>query len=110
MLPGFWAPKPLEIGDLGSENIVDGVHTYIAKYYLDLWVFGIFGINYVWGLISGYLSAGNRLGRNYLTSAVLLGCIGFMFFSDFLTILIILLELTALNLAQRYFTVGYANY
>jgi hypothetical protein len=107
MLPGFLSPKPLEISDLGSENIIDGVHTYIAKYYLDLWVFGIFGINYIWGLISGYMNAGNRLGRNYLTSAVLLGCMGFMFFSDLLTIFIILLELSILYLAQRYFTVEY---
>ncbi|WP_035349665.1 O-antigen polymerase [Edaphobacter aggregans] len=104
-LPGFWAPKSLEISDLGSEQIVDGVHTYISKYFIDFWVFGIFGINYVWGLIAGFISAGNRLTRNYLTSAVLLGCMGFMFFSDFLTILIILLELLALGWAQRYFTI-----
>lgn len=108
MLPGF-SDKILETGDLGSENIIDGVHTYIAKYYLDLWIFGIFIINYVWGLISGYISAGNRLSRNYLSSAVLLGCIGFMFFSDFLTILMIILQLSILTLAQRYFTVECAS-
>jgi oligosaccharide repeat unit polymerase len=108
MLPGF-SDKILEVGDLGSENIIDGVHTYIAKYYLDLWVFGIFIINYVWGLISGYISAGNRLSRNYLSSAVLLGCIGFMFFSDFLTTLMIILQLSILTLAQRYFTVECAS-
>ena len=51
------------------------------------------------------MAAGDRISRNYLTSAVLLGCMGFMFFSDFLTILIILLELVALGLAQRYFTI-----
>ncbi len=82
---------------MGSENIIDGVHTYIAKYYLDLWVFGIFIINYVWGLISGYISAGNRSVADYLSSAVLLGCIGFMFFSDFLTILMIILQLSILT-------------
>ena len=32
-LPGFWAPTFIETGDLGSEKIIDGVHTYIAKYY-----------------------------------------------------------------------------
>ena len=104
-LPGFWAPKPLEAGDLGSEQIVDGVHTYLGKYFIDFWVFGIFGINYVWGLIAAFITAGNRLTRNYLTSAVLLGCMVFMFFSDFLTILIIMLELLALGWAQRYFTI-----
>jgi oligosaccharide repeat unit polymerase len=104
-LPGFWAPKFIETGDLGSEQIVDGVHTYLAKYFLDFWIFGIFGINYVWGLIAAFISAGNRLTRNYLTSAVLLGCMGFMFFSDFLTILIIMLELVVLGWAQKYFTI-----
>jgi oligosaccharide repeat unit polymerase len=104
-LPGFWAPKLLETGDLGSEQIVDGVHTYIAKYYIDFWVFGIFGINYVWGLIAAFITAGDRLTRNYLTSAVLIGCLAFNFFSDFLTILIIMLELLALAWAQRYFTI-----
>jgi hypothetical protein len=104
-LPGFWAPKFIETGDLGSEQIVDGVHTYLAKYFLDFWVFGIFGINYVWGLITAFITAGDRLTRNYLTSAVLIGCMAFMFFSDFLTILIVLLELLALGWAQRYFTI-----
>jgi len=108
LLPGFLGgdvTKTLEAKDLGSENIVDGVHTYIAKYYLDFWWLGLLGINYLWGLISGYISAGNRLTRNYLTSAVLLGCIGFMFFSDFLTILIVVMELFTLALVQRYFTI-----
>jgi hypothetical protein len=104
-LPGFWSPKYFETGDLGSELIVDGVHTYIAKYFISFWIFGVFGINYVWGLIAGFITAGDRLTRNYLTSAVLLGCIAFMFFSDFLTILIIMLELLALGLVQRYFTI-----
>jgi oligosaccharide repeat unit polymerase len=103
-LPGFWASKTREVADLGSEMIVDGVHTYIAKYYLDFWIFGIFGINYVWGLIAGYISAGDRLTRKYLTSAVLLGCLAFIFFSDFLSILYILLELVGVVIAQKYFT------
>ena len=105
LLPGFWAPKSLEAGDLGSQNIVDGVHTYLAKYFLDFWWFGIFGINYVWGLISGFLTINNGLARNYLTSAVLLACIGFLFFADFITFLLIFLELVLLGFAQRYFTV-----
>jgi hypothetical protein len=95
----------LEAGDLGSDNVVDGVHTYIAKYYLDLWWLGVFGINYIWGLISGFISAGNRLTRNYLISAVLLGCMGFLFFADFLSFLIVLIELAVLAFGQRYFTV-----
>jgi hypothetical protein len=105
LLPAFWAPKSLEIADLGNDNIVDGVHTYLAKYYLDLSYVGIFIINYLWGAISGFVSVRNRLTKNYLASAVLLGCIGFIFFADFLTILIVVLELLALGLAQRYFTV-----
>lgn len=104
-LPGFWSSKPLEWGDLGSDMIIDGVHTYLAKYYLDFWGFGIAGVNYMWGLISAFISAGDRLTRNYLISAVLLGCIGFMFFADFLSILIILMELGAAVWIQRYVTV-----
>lgn len=103
MLPGFWTPNAKEL-DLGSQNIVDGVHTYMAKYYLNLWFFGIFIINYVWGLISGHLSVGDRLTRNFLTSAVLLGCMSFIFFEDFLTMLILVLELILLSRVQRYFT------
>lgn len=105
-LPGFWSPKTIEqTGDLGTQQIIDGVHTYAAKYFIDFWYFGIFGINYAWGLISAFITAGDRLTRNYLSSAVLLGCMGFMFFSDFLTILIIMMELFLLGWAQRYFTI-----
>ncbi|WP_165420069.1 hypothetical protein [Edaphobacter modestus] len=86
--------------------IVDGVHTYIAKYFLDFWFFGIFGINYIWGIIAAYVSAGNRLTRRYLPAAVLLGCLGFIFFSDFLSILYILIEFFAMSVAQQYFTIG----
>jgi len=47
-LPGFWSTiNTLENTDLGSENIIDGVHTYLAKYYLDFWYFGLLGINYL---------------------------------------------------------------
>ncbi len=109
LLPGSLGASSLEAGDLGSDNVVDGVHTYIAKYYLDLWWFGLFGINYTWGLISGYISAGNRLCRNYLISAVLLACMGFIFFADFLSFLIILIELAALAFGQRYFVREYKN-
>jgi hypothetical protein len=104
-LPGFWTSKPLEVTDLGSDMIIDGVHTYIAKYFLDFWFFGIFGINYLWGLIAAYISEGDRLTRRYLPSAVLLGCLGFIFFSDFLSILYILVELFVASIAQQYFTV-----
>ena len=105
-LPGFWSTFSLEqVGDLGSEKIIDGVHTYMAKYYLDFWYFGIVGINVVWGLIAAGMQAGNRLTRNFLLSGVLLGCMAFMFFSDFLSILIILMELLAAVLMQRYMVV-----
>ena len=105
LVPGFWNSPTLEAGDLGNDNIVDGVHTYLAKYYLDLWWFGIFGINYILGLISGYISAGQRLSRNYLSSSVVLGCIGFIFFADFLTFLLIIIELIFLCVGHRYFTI-----
>ena len=105
LFPGELAVKSTEMtADLGSEKILDGVHTYMAKYFLDFWYFGIVGINYVWGLIAGALRAGNRLTRNFLLSGVLLACMGFMFFTDFLTILIIVLEMSAAVLIQRVVT------
>lgn len=105
LLPGELAVKSTEMtADLGSEKILDGVHTYMAKYFLDFWYFGIIGINYVWGLIAGALRAGNRLTRNFLLSGVLLGCMGFMFFSDFLTILIIVMEMATAVLVQSFVT------
>lgn len=103
LLPGFLAPEIPKNLDYGSGNIIDGVHSYLAKYYLNFWIFGIFGVNYLWGFISGYLSLGDRLSRNYLTSAVLLSCIAFFFFEDFLSILIIYGELLLLWRAQAYF-------
>ncbi len=109
LLPSFWSPPPLEAGDLGSSSIIDGVHTYLAKYYLDLSYFGIFLINYIWGLISGYLADGDRLTRKPLTSAVLLSAIAFIFFADYLTFLSIVLELWILSFVQRYTMQEIAN-
>jgi hypothetical protein len=106
LVPGFLnSSVPLEGMDLGSSNIVDGVHTYIAKYYLDFWWFGVFGINYLWGLLSGFITTGNRLTRYYLTSSVVLACLGFIFFADFVTFLLIVVELAFLGMGHRYFTV-----
>jgi hypothetical protein len=102
LLPAFWSAPPLEIGDLGSSSIIDGVHSYLSKYYLDLWYFGIFLINYVWGLISGYFSLGNRLAARALTSSVLLAAMAFMFFADYLTFLAIAIELIILTIVQQY--------
>jgi hypothetical protein len=102
LLPAFWSAPPLEVGDLGSSSIIDGVHSYLSKYYLDLWYFGIFLINYVWGLISGYFSLGNRLAARALTSSVLLAAMAFMFFADYLTFLAIVLELIILTIVQQY--------
>lgn len=102
-LPAFWTSLSIEqTADLGSEKIIDGVHTYMAKYYIDFWYFGIVGINYIWGLIASAISAGNRLTRNFLVSAILLSCMGFMFFSDFLTILIVMLEIAAAFWIQKH--------
>ena len=104
-LPGFWSSLSLEqTADLGSEKIIDGVHTYMAKYYIDFWYPGIIGINYLWGLIAAYLQEGNRLTQRFLVSAVLLGCLAFIFFSDFLSILIIMLELAIMVGLQRFVT------
>lgn len=110
-LPGFLAPVNIDAApDYGSEKIIDGVHTYMAKYFIDFWYFGIIGINYFWGLISAFLSTGNRITRSFLPSAVILGCMAFMFFTDFLTILIILLELACMIVIQRFVTIPIESY
>ncbi len=87
---------------MGSDHIIDGVHTYLAKYYLDLWFLGIFLINYVWGVISGYLSSGNRMVSRFLTSSILLGALTFIFFVDYLTVLTVVMELIAVAFIQHY--------
>jgi hypothetical protein len=102
LLPAFWAPPVLEATDLGSDHIIDGVHTYLAKYYLDLWFLGIFLINYVWGVISGYLSSGDRMVSRFLTSSILLGALTFIFFVDYLTVLTVVMELIAVAFIQHY--------
>lgn len=104
LLPSFWAPPSLEWGNLGSIDIIDGVHTYLAKYYIDLWFVGIFIINFIWGIISGYLISFNRLASRYLTSSVLLAAIAFIFFADYLTMIGVLMELFILALIHRYIT------
>lgn len=103
LLPAFLAPSSvLQDRDLGSDHIIDGVHTYLAMYYMDLWFLGVFLINYVWGLISGYLSSGDRLVHRFLMASVLLGALAFIFFVDFLTVLTILLEFLAVIFIHHY--------
>jgi oligosaccharide repeat unit polymerase len=102
LLPAFWAPESLETQYLGSTFIIDGVHTYLAKYFLDLWYFGIVLINAVWGIIAAQLMHRNRLARKSLTSAVLLGAIVFIFFADYLTFLSVFMELAVLVYVERY--------
>ena len=101
LLPAFWAPESLESQYLGSPFIIDGVHTYLAKYYLSLWYFGVVLINLLWGGIAAFLTHHDRLIRKTLTSAVLLAAIVFIFFADFLTTLHTVMELAALALIER---------
>ena len=102
LLPAFWAPESLETQYLGSSFVIDGVHTYLAKYFLDLWYFGIVLINVIWGILAALLGHRNRLITRPLTSAVLLSAIVFIFFADFLTFLSVFMELAVLILLERY--------
>lgn len=102
LLPAFWAPDALEVGYLGSPNVIDGVHTYLAKYFLDLWYYGIVLINVVWGGVMAWMMRNERYTRRVLTSAVLLGAISFLFFADFLTFLSIVMELSVLAWIERH--------
>jgi len=103
LLPSFWLPLNPHQYLLGSSNIVDGVDTYLANYFLDFSYFGIFLINVSIGMMSGYYSSANRINRKFLTCSVFLASIGFMFFWDFFLYLQIVVELGLQALAQWYF-------
>lgn len=109
LVPAFWAPPALENNYLGSPFIIDGVHTYLAKYYLDLWYFGIILINLVWGIIATILTRRGRLVKCSLTSSVLLAAIVFIFYADFLTFLSIAMELIALAVIEQFALLPQSN-
>ena len=95
LLPAFWSAEALETQYI-APNVIDGVSTYLVKYYLDLWFYGVVLINVIWGGIMGVMTYRGRISRRMLSSSVLLASIGFLFYSDFVSFLSILMELAVL--------------
>ena len=85
-----------------TPHIIDGVHTYLASYYLDLSYPGIFMINFCLGVASGYMSMGRRIGKMFLTCSVFLASLGFIFFWDFFVYLPTVIQFLIQMFAQKY--------
>lgn len=103
LLPAFWYPPGVHNDISQTTNIVDGVSTYLANYFLDFSYVGIVLVNILIGMISGFASVANRISRKFLFWSVFLSCIGFMFFWDFFASLEMLILLGIQAHAHRYF-------
>jgi oligosaccharide repeat unit polymerase len=103
LLPSFWSPINPHADIMQSGKIIDGTSTYLANYFLDFSYFGIFLINLVIGMISGFGSVANRISRNFLVWSVFLSCIGFIFFWDFFATLSTAVMFVFQAMGQWYF-------
>jgi hypothetical protein len=83
LIPSFWSLRNPHQDLMAGGNIVDGVHTYLSNYFFDFSYFGIFALNLLIGMASGFGTVTNQIGRNFLPWSVFLSCIAFMFFWDF---------------------------
>jgi len=83
VLPSFWAPLNPHDAPLSDSHIIDGVHTYLATYFLDFSWFGIVGANFALGLMSGFLVNRERISRYLLMSPVVLSAMALIFFGTF---------------------------
>ena len=101
VLPSFWAPVNPHDAALSDSHIIDGVHTYLATYFLDFSWFGIIAMNLSIGIISGYLINRERISRYLLLSPVLLSAMSLIFFWDFFVYLPTLGQLLIQAFVQR---------
>lgn len=104
-LPAFWTPIDPYAKLLNSGDIVDGVHTYLANYYLDFSFPGLLLVNVLIGACSGLLVR-YGIARRCLTSAVFLSCIAYIFFMDNFTPLSTILQFAMQLFVQRYILSG----
>jgi hypothetical protein len=101
VLPAFWTPlSPHEIS-LSDPHIIDGVHTYLANYFLDFSWIGIVACNFGIGVLGGVMVNRQRISRWFLVSPILLSAIGFIFFWDFFVYLPTILECIAQFAIQK---------
>lgn len=101
VLPSFWAPVNPHDAALSDSHIIDGVHTYLATYFLDFSWFGIIAMNFSIGVISGYLISRERISRYFLLSPVLLSAMSLIFFWDFFVYLPTLGQLVIQGIVQK---------
>ena len=100
-LPAFWTPTDPHESITGYAHIIDGVHTYLSAYYLDLSYLGIVLINFVLGFGCALVMR-KRVSRHFLTSAVFLACLAYIFFVDNFMPLSTLLQFVIQAFVQRY--------
>jgi oligosaccharide repeat unit polymerase len=101
VLPSFWAPDNPHEAPLSDSHIIDGVHTYLANYFLDFSWIGIAVANFALGLLSGFLVNKERISRYPLLSPVLLAAMSLIFFWDFFVYLPTLGQLGIQAIVQR---------
>jgi oligosaccharide repeat unit polymerase len=102
LLPSFLAPASPHEAAVSDSHIIDGVHTYLANYFLDFSWAGIVGCNFAIGLAAGFLTHRERISRKFMSSPIILSAIGFIFFWDFFTSLWIVLEFCIQALIQKW--------
>ena len=102
VLPSFWAPLSPHDAAVSDSHIIDGVHTYLATYFLDFSWFGIVAMNFALGLISGFLVNRERITRYILLSPVLLSAMSLIFFWDFFVYLPTLGQLAIQAFVQKH--------
>lgn len=101
VLPAFWAPVNPHDAPLSDSHIIDGVHTYLAPYFLDFSWLGVVAANFGLGLISGFLVNRERISRYLLMSPVVLSAMALIFFWDFFIYLPTLGQLAIQAIVQR---------
>ena len=102
VLPAFWTPINPHDAAVSDSHIIDGVHTYLANYFLDFSWFGIIAANFGIGILSGFLVNRQRITRYLLLSPVVLSAMAFIFFWDFFIYLPTLGQLGIQALIQHF--------
>ena len=101
ILPSFLAPGNPHEAVLSDPHIIDGVHTYMASYFLDFSWGGLVACNLLIGLLGGFLVNRERISRKFLLSPALLTALGFIFFWDFFVYLPTIVELCIQGVVQK---------
>jgi oligosaccharide repeat unit polymerase len=109
VVPAFWAPVSPHEMPLSDSYVIDGVHTYLANYFLDFSWIGIAACNCAIGLLSGFLVKAQRISRLFLISPILLSAIAFIFFWDFFVYLPTIVEIGIQLVIQKLCVVPVGN-